>query len=191
MKINGRKLSFLFGSFIALIIVALFVYRGGIPGDGSLMPSLLGDSDTPWTWKNPVTSGEVSIPSGWKQTENTVYEDALLTLTHNSGKSLVYISHKETSGDMSLYEYVAGMEGSTQDQLGIGQFEVVDNEYRFYEAEGAELFGKVVAETRVRIWSDGGDNFWESVTITDQDYKDLEYEAMDVVELLMETTVQK
>ncbi|MEX2524617.1 MAG: hypothetical protein WD750_06640 [Gammaproteobacteria bacterium] len=188
MKKINQKLSFLAGGFVGLIVVALIVYRAGIPGDGSLVPSLLDDSESHWTWKNPVTSGETSIQSGWKQTENTVYEGALLTITHKSGKSLVYISHEKVSGDMSLYDYVAGVEDSMQDQLGIGQFEAVDEEYRFYEAEGAELFGKVVAETRVSIWRSGGDNFWEAVTITDQDYKDLEYEAVDIVNLLMGTT---
>lgn len=191
MQFNGRKLSALFGGFAALIIVALFVFRGDIPDDGSLIPSFLDDSDTPWTWKNPATSGEAAIPPDWEQTENRVYEGALLTLAHSSGKSLVYISREKAPDEMSLYEYVDNVGGSIQDQLGIGQFEAVDNEYRFYEAEGAELFGKVVAETRVRIWSPERGSFWEAVTITDQDYKDLEYESVDIVELLMETTLQK
>lgn len=191
MKKINQKLSFLAGGFVALIVVVFIVYRTGISGDGSLMPSLLDDPEVHWTWKNPVTSGETSIPPDWKQTENTVYEGALLTITHKSGKSLVYISHEEVSGDMSLHEYVAGVEDSIRDQLGIDQFEAVDKDYRFYEAEGAELFGEVVAETRVRIWRSGGDDFWEAVTITDQDYKDLEYEAMDIINMLAETTLRE
>lgn len=191
MKRLNRKVSLLSGGFVVLIIAVLIIYRGGIPNDGSLIPLLSDDPESHWTWKNPVTSAEAAIPLDWKQTENVVYEGALLTLTHKSGKSLIYISHEKASGDMSLYEYVAGVESSIQDQLGIGQFEAKDIEYRFYEAEGAELFGKVVAETRVRIWSPERGSFWEAVTITDQDYQTLERDAVDIVRLLIETTLQK
>lgn len=189
MKITNRKAVFLVTGFVVLVILVLIINRWILSDDDSLIPSASDNTDTHWTWTNPVTAGEVAIPSVWQKTEDKVNKEALLTLTHNSGKSLIYMVYETSSENMSLSEYAGGAKNSLQKGLGIDQFELRDEEYRFYEAEGAELFGEVVAETRVRIWSDKGNRFWQAVVITDQDYRDLEYEAREIVDSLMETTL--
>jgi len=188
MKPVSRKTLLLCAGLAALVVVILLIKRDGIPGGDSLIPLVLNEKRAHWMWENPQTSRKALIPAEWEQAEKTVYADALLTLAHRSGKSLVYISHTQNSGARSLYEYVEDVTDLMRDQLGIGQFEEVDNKYRFYEAKGAELFRDIVARTRVRIWRAGKDDFWESVTITDQDYKNLEYDALNITEILIGTT---
>jgi hypothetical protein len=41
----------------------------------------------------------------------------------------------------------------------------------------------------IRIWSDGVNGFWETVVMTDLEYKTIEYDARELVNVVAETTM--
>lgn len=185
---SGLKTAVAAGVICASALAAVAWYYGFVPEEGNPVPGFPENTEDAWRWENPVTGKPVMIPDRWKQAENNVYEDAVLTLSHSSGKSLIYIAVEQLSTGMSMPEYASVMEDSTGKRLGTGPFEARDSGQGIYQADGAELFGDVVVQTRVRIWRRSQNRFWRAVTITHQDYSDFKYEADEIVDVLMSST---
>jgi len=143
-----------------------------------------------WVWENPYTGRVVTIPAEWHKAEGKQIQDTLLALTHETGKSVVYIIYEESSETMSLQEYVDVMDKANQTELGTGDFEVrFDKDgLEYFYAGGAKYFGDSLVNTSVRIWSDHPDHFWRAVSMTNSDYRELGFDAEQVLDLLSQST---
>ena len=144
-------------------------------------------SGTPWTWENPLTGKSATIPPDWKQVKQEDVPDAVLTLTHKTDKCLLYLVHEENPDDVSLQEYVEARGDTMRRELAIEKLEPVPGG-ESYQGVGAKLFGGVVAGTKVITWRSKPHHFWRAATITDPDYKYLEFEAGKIIDSLRKTT---
>jgi len=144
-----------------------------------------------WTWENPYTSKQAVIPSGWKKVENEQLHDAVLALQHESGKGLIYITYDEPVNNLSLPEYIEAVKPMNQKEFGVSEFaKTIDKDAReFYQAEGAKYMGDNLVSVDIRIWSDGSNGFWETVEMTNMEYKTIEYDGRELVEILTKTTL--
>jgi hypothetical protein len=147
-------------------------------------PAAPGES---WTWENPLTEKTATIPADWKEAKEEAVPGTVLTLTHKTGKSLIYLVHEENPDDVSLQEYVEARGDTMRHELAIEKLEPAAGGDS-YEGEGAKLFGGVVAGTRVIIWRSGPHHFWRAATITDPDYKYLEFDAKKIIGSLRQST---
>lgn len=143
----------------------------------------------PWTWKNPITQKTATLPPDWKVAEGKSIQGAVLTLTHWTGKGLIYLVHEETMENVTLQEFVEARQDSIKKELGIERLDKSGEEQDSYTGEGAKLFGKAVVETRVRIWRPAPHKFWRASMIIDSEYKKLKYDAGKIVDLLKGTTL--
>ena len=134
-------------------------------------------SGEPWTWENPLTGKTATLPADWKQVTAEDVPGTVLTLTHKTDKCLLYMVHEENPDDVSLQEYVAARGDTMRRELAIEKLEPTPGEVGTYEGVGAKLFQRVVAGTKVIIWRSGPHHFWRVATITNPDYKYLEFDA--------------
>lgn len=147
-------------------------------------------ASSPWDWENPYTNRTATIPGDWQKAQGEQAQHTLLTLAHETGKSVVYIIYETSDNPMSLQEYVDVMKKSNQKELGVGDFEKRSDQdgKDYYYAGGAKYFGDDLVNTSVRIWSDRPDHFWRTVSMTNNDYRELGFDADKVLELLVQTT---
>ena len=173
---------------IAAIVVSI-IYRGDENRDQPLFVSGPSESRS-WTWENPYTFKRVLVPSTWKQVTNPNLTDTVLTLQHESSKSLVYILYEEPVEYMTLSEYMDVIKPMNKTEFGIEEFDTAKdkNGLQYYYAESARYLGNNLVGIKVRIWNDGLNSFWETVQMTDIEYKSIEYDANELVEKLIETT---
>lgn len=176
---------------LVLLIITLvwfYILTGKTEGDERA------DSDTAptasWTWKNPYTFKQAVIPAGWSRIKTGQFQDAVLALQHETGKSLIYIIYDKPVNQMTLEEYIDAVKPMNQKEYGITEFTAATDKSgkEIYEAEGGKYMGDNLVGIDIRIWSDGSDSFWESVETTDMEYKNLEYNAKELVTALAETT---
>lgn len=179
--------------FVALAVIAIVVILGfqltGNDTDKQVVDTTSAVSE-PWIWENPYTFKQALVPAVWKQTENTKLQDTVLTLQHESGKSLVYILYEEPVDYMTLSEFIDVIKPLNQQEFGIDDFQEAKDKAgnNFYHAGSARYLGNSLVGIKVSIWSDGTNSFWEAVQMTDLEYKAIEYDAEEVVKLLIETT---
>jgi len=141
----------------------------------------------PWAWENTLTGKSATIPADWKQEKAEDFQGTVLTLTHKSGKSLIYLVHEENADDVSLQEYVEARGDTMRRELAIEKLEPAPSG-ESYQGEGAKLFQRAIAGTQVLIWRSRPHQFWRAATITDPDYKYLEFEAGKIIASLRQTT---
>ena len=170
----------------AAILITWYWYEGGRVAE-TAVPAAPGE---PWTWENPLTGKAATIPPGWKQATDQGIEGAVLTLTHKTDKCLLYLVHEENPDDVSLQEYVEARKDTMRRELAIEKLEPTPGGEESYEGKGAKLFGGAIAGTRVLIWRSKPRNFWRAATITDPDYKYLEFDAGKIIDSLKKTTQQ-
>lgn len=144
-----------------------------------------------WTWENPYTFKQAVIPSGWKKVENEQLRDAVLALQHESGKCLIYITFDESVNNLSLPEYIDAVKPMNQKEFGVSEFTKTTGEdaREIYQAEGAKYMGDSLVSVDIRIWGDGLNGYWETVVMTNMEYKTIEYDGRELVEVLAETTL--
>jgi len=144
-----------------------------------------------WSWENPYTFKRAVIPSGWKKVENEQLRDAVLALQHESGKCLIYITYDESVNNLSLPEYIDAVKPMNQKEFGVSEFTKTSGKdaREFYQAEGAKYMGDSLVSVDIRIWGDGSNGYWETVVITNMEYKTIEYDARELLEVLTETTL--
>ena len=175
-------------ALIVLAVTAVIAYRWYTAGNSPEGATF--DRTRPaWTWQNPVTLEQITIPPEWTRAKGQNVQGSVLTLTHWTGKCLLYLVHEQSADDVTLAEFVAARKKEIMDELGIDKVESVTGKNGYYQGVGAKLLGGVVADTQVRIWRGKPGNFWRAATITDSDYKNLEYEARNIFDLLMTTTL--
>lgn len=177
-------------TLIVLIVSLVWIYiRIGNTKDGEQAESD-GHTAAAWNWKNPYTFKEAAIPAGWSKIESEQFQDAVLALQHESGKSLIYITYNQPVNQMTLQEYIDAVKPMNQKEYGVTEFKAATDKSgrEIYEAEGAKYMGDNLVGIDIRIWSDGSDSFWETVETTDLDYKPLEYDARELANILAETT---
>ena len=145
-----------------------------------------------WTWTNPYTYTDVTIPPGWQEVTTDQLQETLLALSHQTGRSLVYLIYEETIEPISLDEFVEAMQPANQKELGTEEFkpEIFTDGQEYYYAGGAKYFGDNLVVTKVFIWSDQINHFWRAVSITNMEFKQLEYEADQLINILIESTKQ-
>ena len=173
--------------FILIIIVSVCVSCDvSDPSDPS--PEMV--INEPWSWENPYSFESITILEGWRQTNSEQLQEAMLTLQHSSGRSLVYIMNGESLDNLSLEEYLDVIKPFLSSELGIDQFDTIEDPEmgQYAQASGAKYMGDTLAGTYIRIWMIGEREFWRSVSITNMEYKSLEYEARGLVELLMKSS---
>ena len=143
-----------------------------------------------WEWENPYTGRTVTIPGQWRKAQGEQVKDTLLTLSHETGKSVVYIIYETSAVPMSMQEYVNAMKNANTTELGTDDFETRTDKdgQEYYFAAGAKYFGDNLINTSVRIWSDRTDHFWRTVTMTNSDYRELGFDAQQVLDLLIQST---
>ena len=177
-------------AILAALVLGLVMVNRSARSNRAPAGEAVSRSSVPWDWENPYTERKATIPGEWQQAQGDQAQDTLLTLTHESGKSVVYIIYETSDEQMSLQEYVDVMKQSNQKELGIGDFETRTDQdgQEYYYAGGAKYFGDSLVNTSVRIWSDQPDHFWRSVSMTNADYRELGFDAEKVLELLIHTT---
>lgn len=186
----NKKALYIFTPAIIIILVLVLLYQLNKPGTEQQVVSFIERTGSPWIWENPYTYKEVSIPAEWQIAEGEQLEETLLTLTHETGRSLVYIIYEETVDPMSLAEFVEAMKAANQEELGTGEFDAVHdkNGEEVYRSGGARYFGDILVATKVRIWSDEVNHFWRSVSMTNMEYKELEFETDRLLDILADST---
>ena len=176
---------------VVVVLVWLFIGRGNtgrIEGEEAATSTATVSS---WTWENPYTFKQLVIPSGWNKVENEQLRDAVLALQHDSGKCLIYITYDESVSNLALAEYIDAVTPMNQKEFGITEFTKVTGRgaKEIYQAEGAKYMGDSLVGVDIRIWSDGFNGFWETVVMTDLEYKTIEYDARELVNVVAETTM--
>ena len=146
--------------------------------------------NTNWVWENPVTFKKISIPSAWQKAEGAGTEETLLTLAHQTGKSLINIINEETLEDISLADYVEALQDSNQQELGTSEFETIEtiDGVQLYLSEGSRYINEKIVGSRVSIWSYEPNNFWRSMMMTNLEYKELEFESKKLVKMLEDSS---
>lgn len=149
-------------------------------------------STSAWEWENPYTFRLVSIPADWQRASTDALSVTVLALSHATERSLVYLTYEETIDVMSLEEYVEFMRPANNRELGTEEFSTTLDEQgrEVFVSSGAKYFDDKLVLTNIRIWSDQPSHFWRSVSITDAEYRDLEYRALDLLQRLEESTVR-
>ena len=144
-----------------------------------------------WTWENPYTFKQAVIPSDWEKVDNEHLRDAVLALQHVSGKCLIYITYDESVNNLSLPEYIDAVKPMNEKEFGVSEFaETTGKDARqVYQAQGAKYMGDSLVGVDIRIWGDGSNGYWETVVMTNMEYKTIEYDARELVEILTETTL--
>lgn len=170
-------------------ILSAFIIKGSDQGGSGAISDETPVSD--WNWQNPYTFKDVPIPGEWQIATGDQFEDTLLALSHNTGRSLVYLVYEVTLDPMSLEDYVEAMQASNREELGTEEFKVYRDEHgqEFYVAGGAKYFGDNLVVSKVHIWSNKADHFWRSVTMTNIEYREVEYDADHLAELLIDSTM--
>ena len=178
------------GIVILLVLLGLGYYGLRQNEPVNVTVSQAGSSSPDWRWENPFTFRSISIPSGWQQANNEALESTVLALSHATGRSLVYLTYEEAIEAMTLEEYVDVMRTANNEELGTEEFSAVqDNQGReVFVSSGARYFSDNLVVTNIRIWSDQPNHFWRSVSITDAEYRDLEYRAVELLEQLASST---
>ena len=191
MKINTKKiLLFVVPTILIVLVLGLVIYHRADTKGRLQTVAPVPQANAPWVWENPYTSKKVTIPGEWHKAQGGQLQDTLLTLAHETGKSIVYIIYETSNGSMSLQEYADVMKASNQKELGVGDFEARTDQdgQEYYYAGGAKYYGDNLVNTSVRIWSDQPDHFWRSVSMTNSDYRELGFDAEKVLDLLIQTT---
>ena len=119
--------------------------------------------------------------------ENEQMQEAMLSVQHSSGRSLVYIMNEESLENLSLEEYLDAVKPQISSELGIDDFDIIEDLEigQYAEANGAKYMGNTLAGTYIRLWLGDDREFWRTASITNMEYKSLEYEARELVEMLM------
>jgi hypothetical protein len=169
---------------IAAVVIVTWNWYVAEQGAETVAPAAPGE---PWTWENPLTGKTATIPADWKEAKEEAVQGTVLTLTHKTDKCLLYLVHEENADDVSLQEYIAARGDTMRRELAIEKLEPAPGGDS-YEGEGAKLFQRIVADTKVIIWRSSPRHFWRAATITDPDYKYLEFDARNIIESLRKTT---
>lgn len=184
-----KKVIYILPPLVIVILVLVWLQR---PHNGELNQTTSPEpaNTSPWVWENPYTGRKVTIPAEWRKAEGKQIQDTLLALTHATGKSVVYIIYEESADQMSLQEFVDVMNKANQMELGTGDFESRTDEdgQDYYYSGGAKYLGDNLVNTSVRIWSDQPDHFWRTVSMTNSEYRELGFDAEQVLNLLIQST---
>lgn len=175
---------------LAVLVVGLINYYRADRKEREPTEASTSRVSAPWEWENPYTGRKVTIPGQWRKAKGEQVKDTLLALTNETGESVVYIIYETSAETMSLEEYVDVMKTANQKELGTGEFEVRSDKdgQEYYHAGGAKYFGDNLVNTSVRIWSDRPNHFWRSVSMTNSDYRELGFDAQQLVDLLVQST---
>lgn len=185
-----KRTLYIFALIVIILLIPVLLFQLNEPDTDQHDVSFIDKTGSPWIWENPYTYKEVSIPAEWQIAEGEQLQETLLTLTHETGRSLVYIIYEETVDPMSLPEFVEAMKAANQEELGTGEFNVDhdENGEEVYRSGGARYFGDILVATKVRIWSDEVNHFWRSIAMTNMEYKELEFETDRLIDILADST---
>lgn len=192
---DQQKLKYLYiiGGVLTALLASASLYLLKKPDNLNYEVGASDNSSPPWLWENPYTYRKISIPGDWQVARSQELKETTLALSHRTGKSLVYIIYEAAVNPMSLHEYVEAMNAANEKELGTGEFAVNRSEsgQDIYQAGGARNFDDNLVVTNVRIWSNDENYFWRSVSITDIEYREIEYDAEKIMDLLYESTRQE
>lgn len=185
---KNRLKTVLIAGGVLVIVAAALIARLPDRDKESPAPAAALDSDgKQWSWENPVTGKTVTLPPEWRPAGDQGSGGALLTLSHWTDGSVVYLVHDETRYDLTLEEYADASQDALRRELGIDKIDCRSPQGESCSGEGAKLLGKTVAVTRVRIWRGRARSFWRAAAVIDPEYRNLMHDAGRIIERLQET----